>query len=46
MKSYMISYHMMDLTVPSSEVVAFQIERVASYLGPSNAELSIPLNAS
>ena len=41
----MISYHIKDLTVPSPEAVAFQIERVASCLGPSTVELTLPLNA-
>ena len=45
MISYMISYHIKDLTVPSPEAVAFQIERVASCLGPSTVELTLPLNA-
>ncbi len=41
----MTSYHIKDLTVPSPEAVAFQIERVASCLGPSTVELTLPLNA-
>jgi hypothetical protein len=41
----MISNHIKDLTVPSPEAVAFQIERVASCLGPSTVELTLPLNA-
>ena len=41
----MISYHIKDLTVPSPEAVAFQIDRVASCLGPSTVELTLPLNA-
>jgi hypothetical protein len=41
----MISYHIKDLTVPSPEAVAFQIERIASCLGPSTVELTLPLNA-
>ena len=45
MISCMISYHIKDLTVPSPEAVAFQIERVASCLGPSTVELTLPLNA-
>ena len=45
MISYMISYHIQDLTVPSPEAVAFQIEWVASCLGPSTVELTLPLNA-
>jgi hypothetical protein len=45
MISYMISYYIKDLTVPSPEAVAFQIERVASCLGPSTVELTLPLNA-
>ena len=42
---YMISNDIKDLTVPSPEAVAFQIERVASCLGPSTVELTLPLNA-
>ena len=42
---YMISYHMKHLTVFSSEAVVFQIERIASGLGPSTVELALPLNA-
>jgi hypothetical protein len=42
---YMISYHIKDLTVPSPEAVAFQIEWVALCLGPSTVELTLPLNA-
>ncbi len=45
MISCMISYHIKDLTVLSPEAVAFQIERIASCLGPSTAELILPLNA-
>jgi hypothetical protein len=51
MISYMISYHLKDLTVPSPDAVACQIERVASCLGPSSlfqastVELTLPLNA-
>jgi hypothetical protein len=45
MISCMISYHIKDLTVPSPEAVAFQIERVASCLGPSTVEITLPLNA-
>ena len=45
MLSYIVSYHKKDLTVPSPEAVAFQIERVASCLGPSTVELPLPLNA-
>ena len=45
MISCMISYHIKDLTVPSPEEVAFQIERIASCLGPSTVELTLPLNA-
>ena len=41
----MISYHIKDLTVPSPEAVAFPSERVASCLGPSTVELTLPLNA-
>ncbi len=45
MISYMISYHIVkDLTVPSPEAMASQIERVASCLGPSTVELTLPLN--
>ena len=36
---------MKDLTVFSSEAVVFQIERIASGLGPSTVELALPLNA-
>ena len=36
---------MKDLTVPSPEAVTFQIERIASCLGPSTVELTLPLNA-
>jgi hypothetical protein len=35
---------MKDLTVLSPEAVALQIERVASCLGPSTVELTLPLN--
>jgi hypothetical protein len=42
MTSYMISYHIKDLMVPSPEAMAFQIERVASCLGPSTVELTLP----
>ena len=45
MISCMISYHIKDLTVPSPEEMAFQIERVASCLEPSTVELTLPLNA-
>ena len=45
MISNMISYHVEHLTVLSPEAVAFQIERVASCLGPSTVELTLPLNA-
>ena len=45
MISCMISYHIKDLTVPSPEAVAFQIEWIASCLGPSTVELTLPLNA-
>jgi hypothetical protein len=41
----MISYHIKDLTVPSPEAVALQIEWIASRLGLSTVELTIPLNA-
>lgn len=34
-----------DLTVPPPEAVAFQIEGIASRLGPSTVELTLPLNA-
>ncbi len=34
-----------DLTVPSPEAAAIQIERVGSCLGPSTVELTLPLNA-
>ncbi len=44
MISCMISDHIKDLTVSSPEAVAFQIERVASCLGPSTVELTLPLN--
>ncbi len=45
MISCMISFHIKDLTVPSPEAVAVQIERVASCFGPSTVELTLPLNA-
>ena len=45
MISYMISYQIKDLTVLSTEAVAFHIEGVASCLGPSTVELTLPLNA-
>ncbi len=45
MISYMISYQIKDLAVPSPEAVAFQIEHIASCLEPSTAELTLPLNA-
>ncbi len=45
MLSYMMSYHKRNLTVPSPKAVAFQIERIASCLGPSTIELPLPLNA-
>jgi hypothetical protein len=45
MISYMISYHIKDLTVPSPEAVAFQIEWIASCLEPSTVELTLPINA-
>ena len=45
MISCMISYHIKDLTVPSPEAMAFQINQVASCLGPSTVELTLPLNA-
>ena len=43
----MISYNIKDsnLTVLSPEAVALQIEGVASRLGPSTVELTLPLNA-
>jgi hypothetical protein len=41
----MISDHIKDRTVPSPEAVAFQIEQIASCLGPSTVELTFPLNA-
>ncbi len=40
----MISYHMKDQTFLSPEAVALQIERVASCLGHSTVELTLPLN--
>ncbi len=45
MISCMISYPIEDLTVSSPEAVAFQIEWVASCLGPSTLELTLPLDA-
>ena len=36
---------MKDLTVLPPEAVVFQIERIASRLGPSTVELALPLNA-
>ena len=45
MISFMISYHIKDLTVPSPEAMAFQINQVALCLGPSTVELPLPLNA-
>ena len=43
----MISYQMkhLYLTVLSSKVVACQVEWIASCLGPSAVELTLPLNA-
>ena len=40
-----ISYDRKYLTVFSSEAVVFQIDRIASSLGPSTVELALPLNA-
>ena len=45
MLSCAISYHTKYLTVFSSEAVVFQIEWIASGLGPSAVELTLPLNA-
>ncbi len=47
MISYMMSYHIKDLTVPSPEAVAFQIERVYRILGLPlyTVELTLTLNA-
>ena len=42
---YMISYDLKDLTVLPPEAVVFQIERIASRLGPSTVELALALNA-
>ena len=43
----MISYHMKHiyLTVLSPKAVACQVEWIASCLGPSTVELTLPLNA-
>ncbi len=41
----MISYDLKDLTVLPPEAVIFQIEGIASRLGPSTVELALPLNA-
>ncbi len=45
MISYMIAYHMVHLTVLCPEAVTFHIEGIAAGLGPSNVELTLPLNA-
>ena len=43
----MISYHIKHfyLTVLSPKAVAYQVEWIASCLGPSTVELTLPLNA-
>jgi hypothetical protein len=40
-----LTYPHLDPTTASTEAVAFQIEGVASCLGPSTVELTLPLNA-